>query len=358
MSDRTVISVKNLQAVMEAMPPSQSILIRGRHGIGKSELVFQLGEKIGIPVIDRRLSQMSEGDVIGLPFKEEGSTKFLPPDWFLEACKFPRILFLDEINRATPETSQAAFQIVLSHELNGNKLHPDTRVYAAVNDSSDYQVNEMDPAMLDRFSVYDLEPTLDDWLAWARDNVDAVIVDFIAKNSEHLENTGAIQPGSVYPSRRSWAKVDTALKHAKLAPSDLAGRKTPTVVYNIAQGLLGVPAAAALVNYIEKYQIIFNAEDVLDRWEEVGPQIKGLTTDALNALIHKVGKVFTDVDVTPQQAKNTGEFAKVLPKELLVNLWTAITLGRNTNNIIKIHKEIGMLVVNAANAAREQQGQK
>ena len=30
------------------------VLLRGRHGVGKSEVVYQIAEKMGLPVIDRK----------------------------------------------------------------------------------------------------------------------------------------------------------------------------------------------------------------------------------------------------------------------------------------------------------------
>ncbi len=38
------------------------VLIRGRHGVGKSCVVYQLAEDIGLPVVERRASQMRCGD--------------------------------------------------------------------------------------------------------------------------------------------------------------------------------------------------------------------------------------------------------------------------------------------------------
>lgn len=43
------------------------VMIRGRHGVGKSELVYQFAAKRGLPVVERRVSQMTEGDLVGLP---------------------------------------------------------------------------------------------------------------------------------------------------------------------------------------------------------------------------------------------------------------------------------------------------
>ena len=159
------MSIKTFLTVSEVLPVETSILIRGPHGIGKSQVVRQVAKHFNLPVVDRRLSQMTEGDMIGLPSTDGEVTRFNPPDWYKNACTKPICLFLDELNRATPEVMQAAFQIVLDRELNGWKLHPETRVYAAINHSAAYTVNEMDPALLDRFWTIDLEPTVEDWLA-------------------------------------------------------------------------------------------------------------------------------------------------------------------------------------------------
>ena len=148
------------------------VLLRGRHGIGKSQVVYQLAANAGLPVVERRASQMTEGDLVGLPSVEGNRTSFNPPDWFKMACEEPVCLFLDEVDRATLEVRQGIFELTDSRKLNGHNLHPDTIIFAAVNGGEhgeNYQVNEMDPAELDRWSVWDIEPTVEDWLAWAKD---------------------------------------------------------------------------------------------------------------------------------------------------------------------------------------------
>ena len=64
------------------------VLLRGRHGIGKSCVVYQFAAAVGLPVVERRASQMTEGDLVGLPVIDDGAgtTTFNPPDWFKSAC--------------------------------------------------------------------------------------------------------------------------------------------------------------------------------------------------------------------------------------------------------------------------------
>ena len=46
----------------------------------------------------------------------------------------------------------------------------------------------MDPAELDRWTVFDVEPSVEDWLGWAKDRVNGVVWDFINQNHNHLEH--------------------------------------------------------------------------------------------------------------------------------------------------------------------------
>ena len=179
------------------------VLLRGRHGVGKSQVVYQIAKNMELPVVERRASQMTEGDLVGLPSIEGNRTSFNPPDWFKQACDEPVVLFLDEVDRATLEVRQGIFELTDSRKLNGHYLHADTLVFAAINGGEhgeQYQVNEMDPAELDRWSVWDIEPTVEDWLSWAKGNVDSLVWDFINQNRDHLEHNGDIEPNKRYPS--------------------------------------------------------------------------------------------------------------------------------------------------------------
>ena len=161
------------------------VLVRGRHGVGKSQVVYQLAKQIGLPVVERRASQMTEGDLLGLPSTDGNVTSWNPPEWYKTACTHPVVLFLDEVDRATSEVRQGIFELTDSRKLAGFTLHQDTLIFAAVNGGEhgeQYQVGEMDPAELDRWTVFDVEPTTEDWLDWAGDVVHPVIWNFINQN--------------------------------------------------------------------------------------------------------------------------------------------------------------------------------
>ncbi len=197
------------------------ILLRGRHGVGKSQVVYQFADDRGIPVVERRASQMTEGDLIGLPSVDNGRTSWNPPDWFKTACETPVVLFLDEVDRATIEVRQGIFELTDSRKLNGHHLHEDTLIFAAINGGehgAQYQVGDMDPAELDRWTVFDVEPSVEDWLEWGKENVSQITWDFINQNRQHLEHEGSLSPTrSILP-----VALGTALMRLSAVPVSLA----------------------------------------------------------------------------------------------------------------------------------------
>ena len=325
------------------------ILIRGRHGIGKSEVVYQIAADLGLPVVERRASQMNEGDLLGMPSPEhieingEQASKFNPFEWFVQACTEPVVLFLDEVDRATTEVRQGIFELTDSRKIAGKSLHPDTIVISAVNGGehgSQYQVNEMDPAELDRYTVFDLEPTVEDWLTWAKDNVNGVMWDFINQNRQHLEHSDDYEPNKVYPSRRSCKRLNDCLDGADL----YAENADHTAFFTLSQAFCGLEFGVAFLDF-------FKAYDRQVTWEQVVNEGKVDKTEAFDinehaALVEKIeaSGVLTE-KMTDEQVSNLALYFEKLPAEIAMKLWSAVGKGASENgdaaatkdNIVKFH---------------------
>lgn len=251
--------------ILDLMLP---VLIRGRHGVGKSEVVYMIAATRSLPVVERRASQMTEGDLLGLPDSTELSdgrraTTWNAPDWLVQACTEAVVLFLDEVDRATMEVRQGLFELTDSRKINGWKLHPGTLVIAAVNGGehgAQYQVGEMDPAELDRWTVFDVEPTTEDWLQWATGKVHNLVWDFINHNHAHLEHKGDFEPNKVYPSRRSWKRFnDTGIRAGIFEEG-----ASDVLIYQLANSFLGFEAAAAFKDFARNYSFAVTVEQIID----------------------------------------------------------------------------------------------
>lgn len=162
------INIEDLHFVLERTPASHNIMLTGRHGIGKSEILTQYFAEKGMKVIALFLGQMSDpGDLIGLPDKSGEITIFRPPYWFPIDGK-PIVLFLDELNRARPEVLQTIMDLALNRKLAGRSLPEGSRIIAAVNEGDEYQLTDLDPALVSRFNIFRFEPSVSEWLLWAK----------------------------------------------------------------------------------------------------------------------------------------------------------------------------------------------
>ena len=66
------ITTQDLLEILDQTPATQNIMLVGRHGIGKSEILTQYFSAKGMKVVALFLGQMSDpGDLIGLPSKAE-----------------------------------------------------------------------------------------------------------------------------------------------------------------------------------------------------------------------------------------------------------------------------------------------
>lgn len=337
-----------------------AVLLRGPHGIGKSAVPADVSKRTSKRLLDVRLSLFTEGDLVGVPdherIKSTGITSFAPPDWLHAACTEPVVLFLDEINRATPGVQNSAFQLVLDREVKGWRLHPETLVFAAINDSPEYNVNEMDPALLDRFVTYDLVPTHKDWIVWATsEGLDELLVDFIRQHPEHLRPTKSVEPGSVTPTQRSWARLAKTLSDAGMTPSQFGGQDKdglPPGFYAIAMGYVGVPTAIAFVNFIKEYDSVISAEDITDRWKATEKKIAKLPAEKVLSIIEKVGNLCKEKDLTLPQIQNLGSFGNLISGEQVMALWSAVSGGRQ-GNTVKFHKFIQPRILEVATKANQ-----
>jgi len=322
------------QIVNHVTAVRKPVLLRGRHGIGKSTVVYQFADKNNMEVVERRASQMTEGDLVGLPTIENNSTKFNPPDWFKAACDRPVVLFLDEVDRATLEVRQGIFELTDSRKLNGHNLHPDTLVFAAVNGGehgSQYQVGEMDPAELDRWTVFDIDPTVEDWLSWASDaGISPEIWNFINQNRTHLEHTDDYEPNKVYPSRRSWERLDQCLTQAGLL------EEASPALYTLTSAFVGFEAAVAFNDYVQNYDRQVTTEDILVKGDF--SKVADFGINDHTAIIDKFEAEGTFKDELDQDLiDNLARYFVMLPSEVAMKLWTVMGKGE-VNNTVKLHK--------------------
>ncbi|MBL7003200.1 MAG: AAA family ATPase [Gammaproteobacteria bacterium] len=203
------------------------VMIWGAPGVGKSQLIIQLGKEHNIPVIDIRLSQMEPSDLRGIPFKDKDTVEWAIPSMLPNAERhgLKGILFLDEITSATPSVSAAAYQLILDRKLGEYSIPDGWAIFAAGNRQGDRGVTYAMPAPLaNRFSHFELDLNLDDWVAWAyKNNIDERVIGFLRFRPELLFDFDPAHNPIAFPSPRSWEFAHRALQKFVNMPNLILG---------------------------------------------------------------------------------------------------------------------------------------
>lgn len=297
------ISVKELYEIFESTPADQNIMLVGSHGIGKSRIVEDYFTGKGITVTALFLGQMSDpGDLIGLPRLNEttGKTDFMPPYWF-PIDGTPIVLFLDELNRARPEMLQTVMDLVLNRKLAGRKLPEGSRIVSAVNDGEEYQVGDLEPALVSRFNIYTLRPTAKDWLTWAKSkDLDQRVISFIQRKPSILDSRFDPTANALdkTPDRRAWERVANAI--------DGKSEITPVLTKMIA-GIVGAKAASEFVESLNEGSV--TGMDVLKSFDTVLPKLEQFPVEDFSLLND-------DILETLNSLKGIAQFTEPMQKNL------------------------------------------
>jgi MoxR-like ATPase len=192
------------------------VMVWGPPGVGKSQLVQEIGERHQVPVIDIRLSQMEPSDLRGIPFRVEDLVEWAIPALLPDTERHgPRgILFLDEITSAAPTVSAAAYQLILDRRLGEYRIPDGWAIFAAGNRQGDRGVTYSMPAPLaNRFSHLEFETNLDDWVQWAyAHEIDERIIAFLRFRPELLFDFDPAHNPVAFPSPRSWEFAHRAVQ--------------------------------------------------------------------------------------------------------------------------------------------------
>lgn len=297
------VNITELLQILETTPPEHNIMLVGEKGIGKSELLTEFFTSKGMKVIPLFLGQLSDpGDLIGLPCKDQatGRTNFMPPYWFPVDGE-PIVLFLDELNRARPEILQTVFDLCLNRKLAGRKLPEGSRVISAVNAGEQYQLTDLDPALVSRFNIVNFKPTVQEWLLWAKKNgIDDRVIEFIQENQMWLDKDPDAKEGvdtglDKNPDRRAWKRVSDIMKKS-------AGVEH-TVMTKLISSIVGAKAASAFLASVSAHKII-SGREVLMNFEKARKTLEKYELHQLSVVNDGIYR-FLEVEKVSDKDKET-----------------------------------------------------
>jgi hypothetical protein len=207
-------------AIRKAFKKQRPLFLWGPPGIGKSDIIHQLGSEIDAHVIDIRLSLWEPTDIKGIPYFDSnsgtmvwGAPSELPTEEF--ASKYPSvILFLDEMNSAAPSVQAAAYQLILNRRVGQYRLPDNVLIVAAGNREADKGVTYRMPAPLaNRFVHLEMRVDFEDWAQWATDNrVHKDVVGYCTFAKKDLYDFDPKSSSRAFATPRSWSFVSELLE--------------------------------------------------------------------------------------------------------------------------------------------------
>ncbi len=175
-----------LSELLLNIAPVRPVFIWGAPGIGKSALVEQFAEQVGMPCVSMLGSQLAPEDIIGIPRINGEVSEFLPPKMI--AQKEPYVLFLDELNACSQEVQKAFYSLIHEHRVGEYHLPEGSVVIGAGNRSQDSAiVKTMSSALINRMFHVQLVANTAQWLEWAYENdIHPWITEYITQRPDHL----------------------------------------------------------------------------------------------------------------------------------------------------------------------------
>ena len=213
------VTQNDLFELLLNLSPIRPIFIWGAPGIGKSSLVEQFADEVGLPCVSLLGSQLAPEDIIGIPQIRGNTSEFLPPKMI--ARKEPYVLFLDELNACSQDVQKAFYSLIHERRIGEYHLPDGSVVIGAGNRSQDGAiVKNMSTALVNRMFHVEMKVNSKEWLNWAYNHdLHPWVIEYITQRPDHLFS----EPPKVeepYSTPRSWHMLSDALKEYHAGEED------------------------------------------------------------------------------------------------------------------------------------------
>jgi hypothetical protein len=225
------------------------VFLWGPPGIGKSSLVKQVAEERGIEIIDLRLSLLEPIDLRGIPSVKDDKCFWTRPPFLPDEGE--GILFLDELNTASPSVQNSALQLVLDRRVGEHKLGDGWYIIAAGNKREHLaHTFKLSAPLISRFINIEVDCDIDDWTEYAiKKGFAEEVISFLQFRPELLLQ---LPPTSdtPFPCPRTWEYLSRILSF--------------TDNIDVWKGIVGEGAALEFSAFCKIYKQIPDIQQILE----------------------------------------------------------------------------------------------
>jgi hypothetical protein len=212
------------------IPPQMQrpIIIMGPPGVGKTAVVAQVAERLGVNFVSYSITHHTRQSALGLPYIDEaeygGRTYKVSRytmseiiaaayDSMAESGVREGILFLDEVNCVSETLAPAMLQF-LQYKRFGQHRLPAGWVIVCAGNPPEYNrsAREFDPAMMDRLKRVDVEPDLDVWMEYATAHgVHPAVTTYLQSKPDNFFRLRTTVDGTRMVTARGWEDLSRML---------------------------------------------------------------------------------------------------------------------------------------------------
>lgn len=297
--------------------------IKGRAGTAKTAICYSIANKLGLQLIDLRLSQIDELSV-GIfpvvdekdPNKDYRSFSFAVPDWALKANSKPTLVLFEEGNRCRQAVQDAVLGILQERKIGNFEFNEDVYMIMTGNmgEADGTQVSEFDLALKNRLVTFTHNLTVQDWIeGYAEKNVIQQITSFVKAKPETfyvLPNIEESDKIDAFATPRSWAHLS---KNIQFQYGD-----NPTtdevidVVTSVGANFIGTTSIKFLT-YLEEIKSL-SYQQIIDSYDKYEQQISKLSRAQRSDLLESVKEIEL-VKLTKKQLENLARFTTTIPED-------------------------------------------
>lgn len=217
---------RGLWLIPQAM--QRPIILMGPPGIGKTAIVGQIAERLGVNFVSYSITHHTRQSALGLPYIADATfggrpykvSRYTMSEIIaaaydsMEASGIPEgILFLDEVNCAS-ETLMPSMLQFLQYKTFGQHRLPEGWVIVCAGNPTEYNraARDFDPAMMDRMKRIDIEPDVDVWMDYATSHgVHPAVTSYLASRPQHFYRVRAGVRGARLVTARGWEDLSRML---------------------------------------------------------------------------------------------------------------------------------------------------
>lgn len=268
MKPSQIFDVLNLARKARQQGNKFNPLFVGAPGIGKSEIIQQWCKTNDLPFIDIRAAYLEAPDVIGFPQIKEvdgrARTVHALPDFWPSNPEWEGVILLEEPNRGTTSVMNTFMQMLTDHKIHLYNLPKKAIIVGAINpETEDMDVNTMDPALKNRFEIFEVEYDQSAFLAYMdKAGWDERISHFVRGGFWNYQTPESVSSntGSKYISPRSFSKLNAALKAGLTEHNEL-------IQMTVLESILGKNYGMQFFNFISKERPVF-VSDLLENYKD------------------------------------------------------------------------------------------